>query len=92
MRRRLSKPTELASDVIFGPVTTALPEMVRVAGSRWAIEEGLETATGEVGLDHDEVRRWTGWSRPITLALLAHAYLVVTRAQAAAGGGEQGGP
>jgi SRSO17 transposase len=92
VRRSLSTPTKLAYYVIFGPVTTALPEMVRVAGSRWAIEEGLETAKGEVGLDHDEVRRWTGWYRHITLALLAHAYLVVTRAQAAAGGGEKGGP
>jgi SRSO17 transposase len=92
VRRSLSKPTKLAYYVIFGPVTTALPEMVRVAGSRWAIEEGLETAKGEVGLDHDEVRRWTGWYRHITLALLAHAYLVVTRVQAAAGGGEKGGP
>jgi SRSO17 transposase len=32
-----------------------------------------------VGLDHDEVRRWPGWYRHITLALLAHAFLTVTR-------------
>jgi SRSO17 transposase len=35
-----------------------------------------------VGLDHYEVRRWPGWYRHITLALLAHAFLVVTRTQA----------
>ena len=34
---------------------------------------------GEVGLDQDEVRTWTAWHRFTTLALLAHAYLVVTR-------------
>lgn len=84
VRRRLGKPTELAYYVVFAPVLTPLAEMVRVAGSRWAIEEGLETAKGEVGLDHYEVRRWTGWYRHITLALLAHAYLTVTRAHAAA--------
>jgi len=39
------------------------------------IEENLETLKGEVGLDHDEVRSWTGWYRPITLMRLAHAYL-----------------
>jgi hypothetical protein len=50
-RRRLSTPTALAADVLLGPVTTAVPEMVRVAGRRGAIEEGLETATGEVGRD-----------------------------------------
>jgi hypothetical protein len=31
----------------------------------------------EVGLDHYEVRKWPGWYRHITLALLAHALLVV---------------
>jgi hypothetical protein len=39
---------------------------------------------GEVGLDQDEVRSWQGWYRHITLALLAHAYLTVLRAQAGA--------
>jgi SRSO17 transposase len=65
--------------------------MVRVAGSRWAIEESVETAKGEVGLDHYEVRRWTSWYRHITLALLAHAYLTVTRARAAAAARAKGG-
>ncbi len=29
------------------------------------------------------IRRWPGWYRHITLALLAYAFLAVTRAQAA---------
>jgi SRSO17 transposase len=49
--------------------------------SAWQIEQGFEQAKGEVGLDHYEVRKWPGWYRHITLALLAHAFLVVTRAQ-----------
>jgi SRSO17 transposase len=32
-----------------------------------------------VGLDQDEVRTWTAWHRVVTLALLAHASLAVTR-------------
>jgi SRSO17 transposase len=56
-----------------------------VAGSRWVVEEGFEQAKGEVGLDHYEVRRWPGWYRHITLALLAHAFLVVTRTKASRG-------
>ena len=52
---------------------------VRVAGTRWAIEECFEEAKGEVGLDQYEVRRWDGWYRHITLAMLAHAYLTVIR-------------
>ena len=55
-----------------------------MAGSRWAIEEGFEAAKGQVGLDQYEVRRWVGWYRHITLALLAHAFLAVTQHQAAA--------
>jgi SRSO17 transposase len=82
VRRSLTDPTERAYYVCFCPTGTSLAELVRVAGTRWAIEESFESAKGEVGLDHYEVRRWPGWYRHITLALLAHAYLTVTRAAA----------
>jgi SRSO17 transposase len=86
-RRSLSDPPELAYYVCSGPAATTLADLVRVAGTRWAIEEGFEQAKGEVGLDQYEVRRWNGWHRHITLCLLAHAVLAVTRAIA-----EKGGP
>jgi SRSO17 transposase len=82
VRRRISQPEELAYYVVFAPQGTSLAELVRVAGSRWAIEECLESAKGEVGLDQYEVRRWEAWYRFITLALVAHAYLTVLRARA----------
>ena len=81
-RRSIAKPSELAYYVCFGPAVTSLEELVRVAGTRWAIEECFEEAKGEVGLDQYEVRRWDGWYRHITLAMLAHAYLMVIRRQA----------
>lgn len=90
VRRSLSDPTERAYDVCFGPADTSLEQLVRVAGTRWTIEECLETGKGEVGLDHYEVRRWVSWYRHITLALLAHAFLTVTRAQAVTAGPEKG--
>jgi SRSO17 transposase len=62
-----------------------------VAGRRWTIEAGLEEAKGEVGLDQDEVRTWTGWYRHITLALFAPAVLVVLRAQAQQEEAQKGG-
>ena len=86
-RRSVAKPEELAYYVCFGPGEATLEELVQVAGTRWAIEEGFEEAKGEVGLDQYEVRRWVAWYRHITLVLLAHAFLVVTRAQS----GEQKG-
>ena len=46
-RRSLAKPGELAYYVCFGPAETALAELVRVAGTRWAIEECFEEAKGQ---------------------------------------------
>ena len=73
---------ELAYYVCYGPAGAALEELARVAGTRWAIEECFEEAKGQVGLDQYEVRRWDGWYRHITLAMLAQAYLAVIRHQA----------
>jgi SRSO17 transposase len=81
-RRSLRESQELAYYVVSAPQQTAPAEMVRVAGRRWAIEESFQSAKGEVGLDHYEVRSWAGWYRHVTLALLAHAYLTVTCARA----------
>ena len=53
------------------------------------MEECLEVAKGEVGLADYEVRRWDGWYRHVTLALLAQAYLTVVRARVS--GVEKGG-
>ena len=80
--RRNHATGELALYACYAPAVTLLIALVRVAGTRWAVEEGFEQAKGEVGLDHYEVRKWPGWYRHITLALLAHAFLAVTRAQA----------
>jgi SRSO17 transposase len=82
IRRSLSDPSKRAYYRVWGPPPITLAELVQVAGRRWTIEEGLEEAKGEVGLDHYEVRTWRGWYRHITLALLAHAILVVLRAHA----------
>jgi SRSO17 transposase len=79
VRRRLTDG-ELAHYLCFCPPGTPLGDLVAVAGRRWAIEESFQTAKGEVGLDHYQVRRYAAWYRHITLAMLAHAYLTVTRA------------
>jgi SRSO17 transposase len=73
---------ELAFYLCFGPVGTTIEELMRVAGARWAIEECFQAAKNEVGLDQYQVRRYDGWHRHITLAMLAHAYLAVTAAHA----------
>jgi SRSO17 transposase len=82
-RRSISDPTELAYYLCFAPPRVSLAELARIAGTRWAIEETFQTAKGETGLDQYQVRQYTGWYRHITLAMLAHAFLTVTRARAA---------
>jgi len=66
--------------VVFAPQAITLAAVVRVAGSRWTLERGVEAATGEVGWDHDEVRRGTGWHRHLTRAMWALALRTVMRA------------
>lgn len=83
VRRSLTDRDEIALFLVFTPQPTPLLEMVRAAGLRWTIEAGFETAKGEVGLDHYEVRQWTAWYRHITLALLAHAFLAVIMVRSA---------
>jgi SRSO17 transposase len=90
-RRSLSDPTELAYYRAYGPAQTLLSVLVQVAGMRWAVEEGFERAKDAVGLDQYEVRRWPAWYRHITLALLAHASLEVTRAHATDSSAPDGG-
>ena len=89
-RRSLVDPDELAYYLAFVPAGTSLDEMVRAAGRRWTIEEAIEQAKGEVGLDQYEVRSWRGWYRHITLSMLAHAYLAVTRVAANAEAAKKG--
>jgi SRSO17 transposase len=62
--RRSRRDGELAFYACYGPAATPLVGLVRVAGARWAVEEGFQQAKGEVGLDHYQVRRWPGWVPP----------------------------
>ena len=85
-RASLTDSEDRAHYLCYGPASTPLRELVRVAGARWAIEESFQTAKGEVGLDQYQVRRYDSWYRHITLAMLAHAFLTITRAAAVKGG------
>ena len=80
IRRSIADPTDLAYYLCFGPAGTTISQLVRIAGSRWAIEECFQSAKNETGLDHYQVRRYDAWHRHITLAMLAAAYLAVTAA------------
>ena len=80
VRRSLGEEPELAYYRFHAPAANLrLEDLVRVAGQRWRIEQAFQTAKGECGLDHYEVRQWQGWYRHITLAMLAAAVLAILR-------------
>lgn len=79
-RRNLRKTEEIALYAASAETETRLEKLAQIAGTRWSIEECFETAKGELGLDHYEVRSFQGWQRHITLMMLAHAYLTVLQA------------
>ena len=61
-----------------GPAKLSAAQLAAAApADRWV---GASAGHGAKG--RRLVRRWPGWYRHITLALLAHAFLVVTRTQA----------
>ena len=75
--RRNRRTGELAFYRCWTPRPVLLATLVRVAGRRWTIEERFQTGKGLVGLDQHQVHRWRSWYRWATLAMLAHAFLVV---------------
>ena len=79
IRRSSEDPEDLAFYQAYGPEETPTHELVKVCQRRWRVEDCFAEAKGEVGLDHYEVRRWDAWYRYVTLCLLAHAFLAVTR-------------
>jgi SRSO17 transposase len=83
-RRSLSDPSEVAAYTVFAPAHTTLTAHVQVAGKRWTVEESIQVGKSEVGLDHYEVRSWTGWYRHITLSMVASAFLAVIREESGA--------
>ena len=81
VRRSIEEQPEFAYYLTYAPRhKSSLQTLAEVAGRRWEIEIAFESAKGECGLDHYEVRHWQGWYRHMTLAMLAHAALTILRA------------
>ncbi len=76
--RRSISSGELAYYIVGTRHPVPVSELVRVAGSRWGVEETFQFTKNETGLDHYQVRRYDAWYRHITLSMLAAAFLAVT--------------
>ena len=63
------------------PVTTPLPDLVRLAKLRWRIERDYQELKDELGLDHFEGRGRRGFHHHGALCIAAYAYLAAERAR-----------
>ena len=59
------------------PEHYTLRRLVRLAMSRWKIEQGYQQLKEELGLDHYEGRSWQGWHHHVTLVMIAYAFLAL---------------
>jgi SRSO17 transposase len=57
------------------PVSTPWRTFVWLSGVRWAIEQCFEEGKTELGMDHYEVRKYTGWHHHMLTTMLAHFFL-----------------
>jgi len=81
-RRSVSNPTDIAYYLSNAPADTPLEKLAQVASTRYTVEQCIEEAKGETGLDEYEVRFWHSWHRHITLSMMAHTWLASVRYQA----------
>jgi SRSO17 transposase len=61
------------------PEATPLVDLVRLARSRWRVEQDYRELKGGLGLDHFEGRGWVGWHHHVTLVSVAHGFLTLER-------------
>jgi SRSO17 transposase len=66
--------------LVHAPTGTPITAMIGAAGLRWNIEDDNKAGKDQLGLDQYQVRKWTPWHRHVTICMLAHAFLAVTRA------------
>jgi SRSO17 transposase len=57
------------------PPSASLPQVVRLAHQRWAIEQHYQDLKTELGLDHFEGRSYPGWQHHMVISAVAYAFL-----------------
>lgn len=80
-RRSVADPTEVAYYLSNGTEQADLRRLAEVASARYTVEQCIQEAKGQTGLDHYQVRHWHSWHRHITLSMMAHAFLASLRAK-----------
>jgi SRSO17 transposase len=76
VRRALGQEPEVKYHRSNAPAEQSLTKLAQVRACRWTIEEDIESAKGECGLDEYETRGWVGWHHHTALSLVALVFLV----------------
>lgn len=79
VRRSLGQSAELKYHRSNAPGEIPLEKLAGVRGTRWTIEEDIQSAKGECGLDEYETRGWVGWYHHTALSMLAQAFLTLQK-------------
>ena len=75
IRRTIGSNPEYAYFICNAPASVRLKTLVWLSGLRWAVEQCFEETKTELGMDHYEVRKFTGWHHHILTCMLAHFFL-----------------
>ena len=67
------------------PSSASLPQLVRLAHHRWAIEQHYQDLKTELGLDHFEGRTYPGWQHHMVISAVAYAFVQRERMRSRAG-------
>jgi len=75
MRRTIDDQPVYKYYLSNAPTSARLSLFVWLSGIRWAVEQCFEETKSELGMDHYEVRKYTGWHHHILTCMLAHFFL-----------------
>jgi len=75
IRRTLDGEPQYSFFISNASSSTRLKTLVWLSGLRWAIEQCFEEAKTELGMDHYEMRKFTGWQHHMLTCMLAHFFL-----------------
>ena len=91
VRRGTGQEPDLKYHRSNAPPEIPLSKLAQVRGTRWSIEEDIQTGKGECGLDEYETRGWEGWHHHTALSILAQAFLVLQKLRLGGGRGRYDG-
>jgi SRSO17 transposase len=75
IRRTLGSDPQYSYFISNAMSSTRLKTLVWLSGLRWAIEQCFQETKTELGMDHYEVRKFSGWHHHMITCMLAHFFL-----------------